>query len=390
MKGKLKKWKGYKVYCHIVRKEISGYDYDKYYIGITNRNTLEERFGKNGKYYERQIFNNAIRKYGWNNIEHRLLFDNLDFETACEIEKSLIKDLDCKLGHKGYNNTDGGDGRRGSSNPEVSGIYCLEYNCIFRNPTEASYVTGDDERQIRTICQRNSERIKHHDETYTNTYCYMNLMAKYRGRNKQKTRPIITIKDDEVYSCISEIEEKLNITLSRNRIIKYDEYLKLESKDKLYKVDRYMYADEYLKVFNHSKIHNRIEQNIQTDDNSIKNNKTYKKKISDEEFNEFLENITYDIKRKYIINNKYISLESFLKENNIEKNKAKNIILKYYDRFKELGYISMKGEWIIKDLGVKIEDFEKYNLDLTKTNKATTDLLTMEAYMFLKYCIENK
>ena len=105
--------KGYKVYCHIVRKEISGYDYDKYYIGITNRVKVEDRWGENGKYYKRQIFYNAIQKYGWNNIEHRLLFDNISFEEACLIEQSLIKILDSKLGHKGYNNTDGGEGVRG-------------------------------------------------------------------------------------------------------------------------------------------------------------------------------------------------------------------------------------------------------------------------------------
>lgn len=36
----------YKVYYHKVPKEISGYDFDKYYIGISCKKNLIERWGK--------------------------------------------------------------------------------------------------------------------------------------------------------------------------------------------------------------------------------------------------------------------------------------------------------------------------------------------------------
>ena len=57
------------VYVHIVPKEISDYDYDKYYVGITSK-TVEFRWKKDGYGYINQPFYNAIQKYGWNNIEH--------------------------------------------------------------------------------------------------------------------------------------------------------------------------------------------------------------------------------------------------------------------------------------------------------------------------------
>ena len=38
----------YKVYYHKVSKEISGYNFDKYYIGISSRKNLADRWGKDG------------------------------------------------------------------------------------------------------------------------------------------------------------------------------------------------------------------------------------------------------------------------------------------------------------------------------------------------------
>ena len=72
----------YKVYYHKVSKEISGYDFDKYYIGISCKKNLIERWGRNGEGYKVQPFYNAIQKYGWDNIEHKILFENLTVEEA--------------------------------------------------------------------------------------------------------------------------------------------------------------------------------------------------------------------------------------------------------------------------------------------------------------------
>ena len=81
----------------------------KSYIGITN-NVLAR--WRNGRGYERQkkIWN-AIKKYGWDNIEHKILFDGLTHEEAKEKEVELIRERDSIT--NGYNiQQGGGSGRK--------------------------------------------------------------------------------------------------------------------------------------------------------------------------------------------------------------------------------------------------------------------------------------
>ena len=61
----------------------------KVYIGITSQK-IELRW-RNGKGYKTQVFNHAIEKYGWDNIIHEVLFENLSHKDACAKEKELIE-----------------------------------------------------------------------------------------------------------------------------------------------------------------------------------------------------------------------------------------------------------------------------------------------------------
>lgn len=93
----------YKVYVHITPSK-------KKYIGIT-KNSLKRRWG-NGMGYRTQIFNRAILKYGWCNIQHILLYDNLTLEEAKEKEIELISFFNTNDSRYGYNITGGGDSRK--------------------------------------------------------------------------------------------------------------------------------------------------------------------------------------------------------------------------------------------------------------------------------------
>lgn len=92
----------YKVYAHV-------FPNDKVYVGITSQ-TLEKRW-RNGKGYSRTqpLMRKAINKYGWNNIRHVLLYDNLSKECAEDIEEHFIKDLKLFSTDYGYNTTMGGN-----------------------------------------------------------------------------------------------------------------------------------------------------------------------------------------------------------------------------------------------------------------------------------------
>lgn len=82
---------------------------NKYYVGITSRNPTD-RWGLNGCNYRKQVFNNAIKKYGWNNIQHIIVSKNLTEKQAKTMEICLIRELKSHISTHGYNVTQGGEG----------------------------------------------------------------------------------------------------------------------------------------------------------------------------------------------------------------------------------------------------------------------------------------
>jgi hypothetical protein len=79
----------------------------KIYIGITSINPLRRWNGGYG-YYQNMLFWPDIIRYGWNNITHEILFDNLTKEEACEKEIKLIALYKSNNPEYGYNISAGG------------------------------------------------------------------------------------------------------------------------------------------------------------------------------------------------------------------------------------------------------------------------------------------
>ena len=91
-------------YCVYKHTTPSG----KVYIGITYQR-LTKRW-KNGRGYEGcTAFYRAIQKYGWANIKHEILAENLEKDAACEMEQRLIAELKSYDPEHGYNLTMGGE-----------------------------------------------------------------------------------------------------------------------------------------------------------------------------------------------------------------------------------------------------------------------------------------
>lgn len=93
--------KNWIVYKH--ENKING----KIYIGITSQNPIDRWKNGNG-YSKHKKFYSAIKKYGWDNFLHIILYTGLTEKEAKEKEQELIKFYDSK--NSGYNLTDGGDG----------------------------------------------------------------------------------------------------------------------------------------------------------------------------------------------------------------------------------------------------------------------------------------
>ena len=81
----------------------------KVYIGITS-NYSHRCCPSNYKHNIR--WQNAINKYGWDNIKHEILFRNLTKEEACKKEIELIAYYDSTNPKFGYNVNLGGNANR--------------------------------------------------------------------------------------------------------------------------------------------------------------------------------------------------------------------------------------------------------------------------------------
>lgn len=92
--------KCYSVYVHI-------FPNGKLYIGSTRQVPIY-RWRRGGGYKNCKTMSDAINEFGWDNIQHIVLFDGLDQSTAMEIEKALIQKYDTRNPENGYNTKSGG------------------------------------------------------------------------------------------------------------------------------------------------------------------------------------------------------------------------------------------------------------------------------------------
>ena len=80
---------------------------NKVYIGITKQKP-QNRWDNGKGYKHNNYIKNAINKYGWSNIEHKILFENLTKEEAEQKEIELIAFYKSNQKNFGYNIENGG------------------------------------------------------------------------------------------------------------------------------------------------------------------------------------------------------------------------------------------------------------------------------------------
>ncbi|MCM2535180.1 Helicase associated domain protein [Neobacillus pocheonensis] len=114
------------VYMHITPN-------GKKYVGITG-NDVERRWRNGNGYKTNLIFTRAINKYGWDNIEHKIIAEKLSFEDACNLEIKLIAELKLLNKKYGYNLTAGGEGTPGHTVPEETRKKLSEMFSGMNNP----------------------------------------------------------------------------------------------------------------------------------------------------------------------------------------------------------------------------------------------------------------
>lgn len=86
---------------------------NKAYVGITCQKP-DHRWNGGRGYKQHRYFNQAIKKYGWDNIKHTIFVDGLTKQEACHVEQLLIALFNTTNRQYGYNISYGGEtGTRG-------------------------------------------------------------------------------------------------------------------------------------------------------------------------------------------------------------------------------------------------------------------------------------
>ena len=194
-----------KLYTLYMHKFLNG----KVYIGITRRNILI-RWGENGEGYNNQEFmSNAIRKYGWDNIEHIIIAENLSKEWACKLEQDLIWRYKSNDREFGYNITGGGEGR--FNNP-------LSPESIEKMRKTKTGVKLSDEHKHKIS---ESNKGKHHrqmTDAEKEHLRQINLGKKYSQESKDKRRKTMEEKKRNGWvkpPMSEEAKHKISETLKR-------------------------------------------------------------------------------------------------------------------------------------------------------------------------------
>ena len=161
----------------------------KVYIGVTSLRP-EERWGGGAGYVKNKHFNRAIKKYGWENIKHEILFDNLSKEDAFKIEIELIKEYRSSEREFGYNLGTGGEhGPTGSKWSDESRENHM--NAIWRKPRNHS----EEEKK------RIGEGLKRHYSEHPNKKTYFSIAPKEERNSwdKKRSKRILCVETGDIF-----------------------------------------------------------------------------------------------------------------------------------------------------------------------------------------------
>ena len=140
----------YIVYVHITPDGI-------HYYGISNNH--KGRWECNGIHYRDTSLQPYIEKYGWENIQHKVLFENLSYDDALKIEDSLIL--------SGWEKGNCVNKRR-SGNVSKDDVYIREYQQEYHQKNRDEILEYQQE-----YYQKNREKI-------------LEQQREYREKNREK------------------------------------------------------------------------------------------------------------------------------------------------------------------------------------------------------------
>lgn len=121
----------------------------KVYIGVTSTD-VKRRWGYGSGYNHNEYFRRAIKKYGWDNFAHDILYSGLTKDDAYSKERALIKEYRSNEKEHGYNHTDGGEVGKKLSKEAIDKIREHARKRVGENnPRYGKHCTDETKEKIR-------------------------------------------------------------------------------------------------------------------------------------------------------------------------------------------------------------------------------------------------
>lgn len=193
----------YKVYKHICPNS-------KVYIGITSRDEKKRWGFKGNGYKNNKHFYNAIQKYGWENIIHEIVFDNLTMEQAFEKERKLIELYKSTNRKYGYNHSIGGEiGPKGCKHTKEMNKRKSEY--MKKHPNKGQFKKGMlyGKQFKKNNVPWNKNRKMTNEEIEKNRISH--LGKHYSVKTEFKPKKLICVETGKIYNGTKEASIMLNI-----------------------------------------------------------------------------------------------------------------------------------------------------------------------------------
>ena len=186
--------KCYTVYMHICPN-------NKKYIGITGQKP-KKRWRNGFNYRNCILFNRAIKKYSWENIQHKILYEHLTKEEAEQKEIELIAFYKSNHIEHGYNVESGGNCTGMLSNKQKEKISKSLKEYYKNNPEARKNISEKAKKRISPT------KGKHLSEETKNKISISHLKSEKKNKYKKS---IICIETNIKYNSIKEAGRILQI-----------------------------------------------------------------------------------------------------------------------------------------------------------------------------------
>jgi len=193
----------------------------KLYIGITN-NTYAR--WKNGKGYENQVVGRAILKYGWDNIYHIVIYNELSIKTACQLEKDYIKYYDTINPLNGYNCSIGGES--GSKGYRWNHIQLLKlkgknHHNYGKHLSKETKLRISESSKGKTFSEQSKEKNRQshigksiYDNKTDDEIIKINKKKTLNmcGKDNPKSKSVICINTGEIFDTVKKAQDKYGVS----------------------------------------------------------------------------------------------------------------------------------------------------------------------------------